>query len=64
MGSFLKFSSNEWKIPDSIFYAFPLSVNEPINEAWSARTVDRNIVLQYYCRLLQSQYKQVVKDEM
>ena len=31
---------------------------------WSARTLDRNIASQYYYRLLQSQNKQVVKDEM
>ena len=39
-------------------------LNESINEVWSARTLDRNIASQYYYRLLQSQNKQVVKDEM
>ena len=39
-------------------------MNEAINEVWSARTLDRNIASQYYYRLLQSQNKQVVKDEM
>ncbi len=39
-------------------------LNESINEVWSARTLDRNIASQYYYRLLQSQHKQVVKDEM
>ena len=31
---------------------------------WSVRTLDRNIASQYYHRLLQSQNKQAVKDEM
>ena len=39
-------------------------LNESINEVWSARTPDRNIASQYYYRLLQSQNKQVVKEEM
>ena len=39
-------------------------MNEAINEVWSARTLDRNIASQYYYRLLQSQNKQIVKDEM
>lgn len=39
-------------------------LNEAINEVWSARTLDRNIASQYYYRLLQSQNKQAVKDEM
>ena len=39
-------------------------LNESINEVWSARTLDRNIASQYYYRLLQSQNKQIVKDEM
>ena len=39
-------------------------LNESINEMWSVRTLDRNIASQYYYRLLQSQNKQVVKDEM
>ena len=37
---------------------------EAINEVWSARTLDRNISSQYYYRLLQSQNKQVVENEM
>lgn len=39
-------------------------LNEAVNEVWSSRTLDRNIASQYYYRLLQSQNKQVVKDEM
>ena len=39
-------------------------LKESINEVWSARTLDRNISSQYYYRLLLSQNKQVVKDEM
>ena len=39
-------------------------LNESITEVWSARTLDRNIASQYYYRLLQSQNKQVVKEEM
>ena len=37
---------------------------EAINEAWSTRTLDRNISSQYYHRLLQSQNKEVVESEM
>ena len=39
-------------------------LREAINEMWSVRTLDRNIASQYYYRLLQSQNKQMVKDEM
>lgn len=39
-------------------------LREAIDETWSARTLDRNIASQYYYRLLQSQNKQVVKEEM
>ncbi len=39
-------------------------LNEAINENWSVRTLDRNISSQYYYRLLQSQNKQFVKEEM
>lgn len=39
-------------------------LNEAINENWSVRTLDRNISSQYYYRLLQSQNKQIVKEEM
>ena len=39
-------------------------LKEAIAEVWSARTLDRNIASQYYYRMLQSQNKQVVKDEM
>jgi predicted nuclease of restriction endonuclease-like (RecB) superfamily len=35
-----------------------------MKEAWSVRTLDRNVASQYYYRLLQSQNKQVVKNEM
>lgn len=38
--------------------------NEAINEMWSTRTLQRNISSQYYYRLLQSQNKSVVRDEM
>ena len=34
------------------------------NEAWSVRTLQRNISSQYYYRLLQTQKKEVVKEEM
>ena len=37
---------------------------EAAKEMWSVRTLHRNISSQYYYRLLQSQNKQVVKDEM
>ena len=39
-------------------------MNEAIREGWSSRTLDRNIASQYYYRLLQSQAKEVVHDEM
>ena len=39
-------------------------LQEASNEMWSVRTLDRNIASQYYYRLLQSQNKQVVKEEM
>ena len=39
-------------------------MNEAINEGWSSRTLDRNIASQYYYRLLQSQAKEAVRDEM
>ena len=39
-------------------------LREAINEMWSVRTLDRNIASQYYYRLLQSQNKQMVKEEM
>ena len=39
-------------------------LNEAVSEMWSARTLDRNIASQYYYRLLQSQDKMVVRDEM
>ncbi|MBR7183303.1 MAG: DUF1016 family protein [Alistipes sp.] len=39
-------------------------LREATNEMWSVRTLDRNIASQYYYRLLQSQDKQVVKEEM
>lgn len=38
--------------------------NEAVSEMWSARTLDRNIASQYYYRLLQSQNKMAVRDEM
>lgn len=38
--------------------------NEAANEMWSTRTLQRNISSQYYYRLLQSQDKAVVHDEM
>jgi len=38
--------------------------NEAANEMWSTRTLQRNISSQYYHRLLQSQNKTVVHDEM
>lgn len=37
---------------------------EAANEAWSVRTLQRNISSQYYYRLLQTQKKEVVKEEM
>ncbi|MBQ5643044.1 MAG: DUF1016 family protein [Bacteroidaceae bacterium] len=39
-------------------------LREAMKEAWSVRTLDRNVASQYYYRLLQSQNKQVVKNEM
>ena len=39
-------------------------LQESEDEMWSVRTLDRNIASQYYYRLLQSQNKQEVKDEM
>ena len=39
-------------------------LNEAVSEMWSARTLDRNIASQYYYRLLQSQNKMAVRDEM
>ncbi len=39
-------------------------MNEAISEGWSSRTLDRNIASQYYYRLLQSQTKEAVSDEM
>lgn len=39
-------------------------MNEAINEGWSSRTLDRNIASQYYYRLLQSQAKDAVRNEM
>ena len=37
---------------------------EAANEMWSTRTLQRNISSQYYYRLLQSQNKEIVRDEM
>ena len=37
---------------------------EAANEMWSTRTLQRNVSSQYYHRLLQSQNKDVVRDEM
>lgn len=39
-------------------------LQEAMNECWSVRTLDRNIASQYYYRLLQSQNKQAVENEM
>lgn len=39
-------------------------LQEAINEMWAVRTLDRNISSQYYYRLLQSQDKNLVKNEM
>lgn len=39
-------------------------MNEAISEGWSSRTLDRNIASQYYYRLLQSQAKEAVRNEM
>ena len=38
--------------------------NEAANEMWSTRTLQRNVSSQYYHRLLQSQNKAIVHDEM
>ena len=38
--------------------------NEAANEMWSTRTLQRNVSSQYYHRLLQSQNKSIVRDEM
>lgn len=38
--------------------------NEAANEMWSTRTLQRNVSSQYYHRLLQSQNKEVVRNEM
>lgn len=38
--------------------------HEAFAESWSVRTLRRNISSQYYYRLLQSQNKQIVEDEM
>ena len=38
--------------------------NEAANEIWSTRTLQRNISSQYYHRMLVSQNKSVVRDEM
>ena len=37
---------------------------EAINQTWSVRTLQRNISSQYYYRMLQTQQKDVVKQEM
>ena len=39
-------------------------MKEASEQMWSYRTLDRNIASQYYYRLLQSQNKQVVENEM
>ena len=39
-------------------------LHEAVQEQWSARTLDRNISSQYYERLLLSQRKEVVRQEM
>ena len=38
--------------------------NEAAKEMWSTRTLQRNVSSQYYHRLLQSQNKSIVRDEM
>ena len=38
--------------------------NESVNEMWSTRTLQRNVSSQYYHRLLQSQKKELVRNEM
>ena len=37
---------------------------EAVNESWSVRTLQRNIYSQYYYRLIQTQKKELVKNEM
>ena len=39
-------------------------LKEAASQMWSTRTLDRNIASQYYFRLLKSQDKQAVEDEM
>lgn len=39
-------------------------LKETVSQTWSARTLDRNISTQYYERLLMSQNKDVVENEM
>lgn len=39
-------------------------MNEAASENWNSRTLDRNIVSQYFYRLLQSQHKEPVVQEM
>lgn len=39
-------------------------LKETVSQTWSSRTLDRNISTQYYERLLLSQNKDVVKEEM
>lgn len=39
-------------------------LNEAAEQTWSVRTLQRNISSQYYYRLLQSQHKELVEDEM
>ena len=38
--------------------------NEAANEMWGTRTLQRNVSTQYYHRLLKSQNKEVVRNEM
>lgn len=38
--------------------------NEAANEMWGTRTLQRNVSMQYYQRLLKSQNKEVVRNEM
>ena len=38
--------------------------NEALDQSWSVRTLQRNISSQYYYRLLKSQKKELVKEEM
>lgn len=39
-------------------------LKEAAEQTWSVRTLQRNISIQYYYRLLQSQHKELVEDEM